>query len=148
MSDSESEVEPTGSVEIPQQSLKIKKPRTPAQKDATQKALQILKDRREALAKEKEARLAKADTAEKERMKAEEYEKRKSHKKKLPPVPSYITTGDLEVFKKDILSHMQRPVVKEERPAPAPAPVPAPAKRQQQPLTGAAMLDQLIHNLR
>lgn len=87
---------------------KTKKERTPAQKEAFSKALSILKEKREAKAKEDKERYEKATQEEKDRIAKEKYEKAKNHKKKLPPAPSYVTTGDLEKFKTDLLSAIPR----------------------------------------
>jgi hypothetical protein len=175
MSDSESEGETiyeTSSVvngsEVPEfddSSIKVrktrkdkgKKERTPAQIAATQKALLVLKERREAKNKADADRLASANEVERQRILAEKYEKKKMHKKKLPPAPAYVTLGDLDVFKKEILGALPKQVYKaveiERKPpkvvnSPAPAPVPAPVApvpvAVAAPLSGHALLDKMF----
>jgi hypothetical protein len=87
---------------------KVKKERTPAQKEAFVKAMAILKQKRESKATEEKERFEKADALEKDRIAKEKFEKAKNHKKKLPPAPSYVTTGDLEKFKLDLLQALPR----------------------------------------
>ena len=107
-SDSEPEQPP---VKVPRKSTKGQE-RTPAQKEATAKALAVLKERRGAKQTEDKERLEKASEAEKQRILAEKYEKQKQQRKKLPPAPSYVTLGDLETFKKDILGALPKEVYK------------------------------------
>lgn len=135
----------------------VKKERTPAQKEATAKALAILKERREAKAKEDKERLEKASEAEKQRMLADKYEKQKQQRKKLPPAPQYITLTDMEKFKNDILGALPKEVYKavevapKVRKEPTPAPVVAvvPVEKPkivEKPvkLTGSQLLDELL----
>lgn len=100
--------------------VKVKKERTPAQKEAFSKALSILKEKREAVKTVEKETFEKADAAEKDRIAKEKFEKAKNHKKKLPPVPSYVTVGDLEKFKMDLLSAFPKSEPKSE---PKPEPV-------------------------
>lgn len=90
----------------------VKKERTPAQKEATQKALAILKERREAKAREEKERLEKASEEQRQRILAERYEKKKQQRRKLPPAPSYVTVADMEKFKNDILGALPKEVYK------------------------------------
>lgn len=138
---------------------KVKKERTPAQKEAFSKALSILKEKREAKAKDDKERYEKATQEEKERIAKEKYEKAKSHKKKLPPAPSYVTTGDLEKFKNDLLSAIPRyeppkpemekpkkveivePIKKNDTPIVPKVSVEKPVQKQ---LTGHELLDKLF----
>ena len=99
--------------------VKVRRPRsdkgrerTPAQKEAIQKALSVLKERREAKARDEKERLEKASEAERQRILAEKYEKKKQQKQKLPPAPSYVTLGDFENFKKELLGAMPKEVYK------------------------------------
>jgi len=136
----------------------IKKERTPAQKEATAKALTILKERREAKKKEDEDRLKKASEQERQRILAEKYEKKKQHKQKLPPAPSYVTLADMEKFKTEILSALPKEVYKAvevekkvvktnqepkpvEKPIPKSIPVSEPVK-----LSGHQLLDRIFFN--
>ena len=122
---------------------KVKKERTPAQKEAFAKAMAILKEKREGKANEEKERFEKADAVEKDRLAKEKFEKAKNHKKKLPPVPSYVTTGDLERFKLDLLSAFPKAPV----PTPTPTPTPVPTKVKapiQKQLTGHDLLDKLF----
>lgn len=132
------------------------KERTPAQKEAIQKALSVLKERREAKAKEDKERLEKASEAERQRILAEKYEKKKQQKHKLPPAPSYVTLGDFENFKKELLSAMPKEVYKavevEKKPKKVETPV-QPVIREivkekvvEKPkvLTGSALLDEIF----
>jgi hypothetical protein len=136
---------------------KGKKERTPAQIAATQKALLVLKERREAKNKADADRLASANEVERQRILAEKYEKKKMHKQKLPPAPAYVTLGDLDIFKKEILGALPKQVYKAveiERkppkvvataPAPTPAPVAAPVPAPvAAPLSGHALLDKMF----
>lgn len=136
----------------------VKKERTPAQKEATAKALAILKERRESKKKEDEEKLKKASEQERQRILAEKYEKKKQQKQKLPPAPSYVTIADMEKFKTDILSALPKEVYKavevekkvvkvKEEPKPVekpiikPQPVPESSK-----LTGHQLLDRIFFN--
>ena len=92
---------------------KVKKPRTPAQVAATTKALNVLKERREALKKTQEEEVANADEEQKQEILKVKYEKAKRQKSKLPPIVNYVTTGDLDRFKKEILQFMPKEVYRE-----------------------------------
>ena len=136
----------------------VKKERTPAQKEATQRALAILKERREAKKKEEEDRLKTANEQQRQRILAEKYEKKKQQKKALPPAPQYVTLADMQTFKNEILGALPKEVYKavevekkvvkvKEEPKPVekaitkPVPVPEPTK-----LTGHALLDRFLFN--
>ena len=149
---------------------KGKKERTPAQQAATQKALLVLKERREALNKAAKERLEMASDAERQRILADKFEAKKARKQKLPPAPSYVTLGDFENFKRDLISAMPKQVYKAveiekvrkvrespppavlppHRVAPAPVaePIPAPVAEKQKALSGHALLDQMFFNNR
>lgn len=127
------------------------RPRTPAQQEAFSKALSVLKERREMKKKDETERYEKASAEEKERIAKEKFEKAKNHKKKLPPAPSYVTTGDLEKFKLDILNAIPKhesKVVEPVKVVAEPKPVvdiPTPKKQiVQKPLTGHELLDKLF----
>lgn len=138
------------------------KERTPAQIAATQKALLVLKERREAKNKADAERLSNANEVERQRILAEKYEQKKMRKQKLPPPPAYVTLGDLDLFKKEILGALPKQVYKaveiERKPhrtqpqvprpvAPAPvvAPVVAPVPvAPMAPLSGHALLDKMF----
>lgn len=129
---------------------KTKKVRSAAQQESFKKALQVLKERREGKKKEEEEKFEKANELEKEQIKKEKYEKAKNHRKKLPPAPSYVTTGDLEKFKLDLLSAIPKPVepvkvepVKVEKVQRVVEP-PTPKKVVQKTLTGHDLLDKLF----
>jgi hypothetical protein len=137
----------------------VKKERTEAQKQATAKALSILKERREAKKKEDEERMSKATEAERQRILAQKYEKQKQHKAKLPPAPSYVTLADMENMKKEILSalpkevykavEVERKVVKVEKPVVVEKPVEKPVSKAvekpvEKKLTGHELLDKLF----
>ena len=149
-SDSEPEQPP---VKVPRKSTKGQE-RTPAQKEATAKALAVLKERRGAKQTEDKERLEKASEAEKQRILAEKYEKQKQQRKKLPPAPSYVTLGDLETFKKDILGALPKEVYKavevvKEPKKPKAIEAPAPVIKErvvEKPihLSGSALLDELL----
>ena len=135
----------------------VKKERTPAQKEATAKALSILKERREAKKKEDEERMAKASEQERQRILAQKYEQKKRNKEKLPPAPSYVTLADMQNFKNEILSALPKEVYKavevekvvkvKEEPKPVEKPIlkPAPVS-QPEKLTGHALLDRMFFN--
>jgi len=147
-------------------SIKVRKPRkdkgvkerTPAQIAATQKALLVLKERREAKNKADAERMASANEVERQRILAEKYEQKKQRKQKLPPPPAYVTLGDLDLFKKEILGALPKEVYKaveierkpsrpvpKETPRPAPAPVAAPVPvAVVAPLSGHALLDKMF----
>jgi hypothetical protein len=176
MSDSESEGETiyeTSSVingsekiEYDDSSVKVRKTRkdkgvkerSPAQIAATQKALQVLKERREAKNKADADRLKNASEMERQRILAEKYEQKKQRKQKLPPAPAYVTLGDLDLFKKEILGALPKQVYKaveierkpvrtqpKETPTPIPAPVAAPLPvAPSAPLSGHALLDKIF----
>lgn len=127
MSDSESEgddqkteVSVATSGTYDDKGIKVRKPRsdkgrkerTPAQVAATTKALAVLKERREKESADRKERLEKATDAERQRILAENYEKKKLSRKKLPPVPSYVTLGDFERFKNELLGAMPKEVYK------------------------------------
>lgn len=103
---SDDEVDQIEVPEVPEVKKRTKKERTPAQVEAFKKALTILKEKRELKSKEDKERFEKADAVEKEVIAKEKYEKSKNHKKKLPPAPSYVTTGDLERFKNDLITSL------------------------------------------
>ena len=147
------------SAPVEKKQKRTKKERTPAQQEAFKKALTILKEKREGKKKDEEDRLAKASEEEKQRILKEKYEKAKNHHRKLPPAPSYVTTGDLEKFKLDLLNAIpkyEKPEVVEkpvEKPKPAPVskepdvPVikkPIVEKKIQKQLTGHELLDKLF----
>lgn len=148
--DDADQVEPVMTQPAPVKQPKTKKERTPAQKEAFSKALSILKEKREAKKKEEEEKYVKATPVEKELIAKEKYEKAKSHKKKLPPAPSYVTTGDLERFKSDILSAIPKHVepVKTEQVIKEPVKKPEPIIKKepiiQKQLTGHELLDKLF----
>jgi hypothetical protein len=129
---------------------KVKKERTPAQKEAFVKAMAILKQKRESKANEDKERFEKADAAEKDRIAKEKFEKAKNHKKKLPPAPSYVTTGDLEKFKLDLLNALPKsepkvvPVKIEPVRVVKPEPILKKEPVVQKPLTGHDLLDKLF----
>lgn len=140
---------------------KSKKERTPAQKEAFAKALSILRDKRKAVKDTEKEILEKATAAEKEAIAKAKFEKAKNHKKKLPPVPSYVTMNDLQQFKLDLLSALPKPSaepiavpkpISVPVPVPVPelvvAPIPEPRIKKQpvvtKPLTGHSLLDQLF----
>ena len=112
------------------------KERTPAQKEAFAKALNILKEKREAKVKEEKERYEKADAEQKAQIEKEKYEKAKNHKKRLPPAPSYVTTGDLEKFKKDLLGAL-KPVE-----TPKPIEPPKPVKKEPEPVVAEPVVVQ------
>jgi hypothetical protein len=146
---------------------KGKKERTPAQIAATTKALSVLKERREKEAADRKERMEKATDAERQRILAEKYEKTKLSRKKLPPVPSYVTLGDFERFKNELLGAMPKEVYKaveiERKPRkehtqpvaaqPIPQPIPQPVAQPiyhapvQAPkqLSGSALLDKMFN---
>ena len=144
MSDSESEgeeqkveISATPSAVYDDKDIKVRKPRsdkgkkerTPAQVAATTKALAVLKERREKEIADRKVKLEKATDAERQRLLAEEYEKKKLSRKKLPPVPQYVTLGDFERFKNDLIGAMPKEVYKavevERKPKKEHAPPPA-----------------------
>jgi hypothetical protein len=148
--DEADQVEEPVTVTAPVKEKKAKKERTPAQKEAFSKALSILKEKRESTKKAEQEKYAKATAVEKELIEKEKYEKAKNHKKKLPPAPSYVTTGDLERFKSDILNALPK-----HTPEPKPEPVkvepvkkPEPVVKKepivQKTLTGHELLDKLF----
>lgn len=163
MSDSESDTDVTQEVVAKvydDSHVKVKKPRsdkgkerTPAQKEAITKALSVLKERREAKKKEDTERVAKADDAERQRILAEKYEKKKQQRHKLPPAPSYVTLGDFENFKKDLLNAMpkevykaveiEKPVKKVEVPVVKEVVKPKPVEKSKV-LSGSALLDEIF----
>lgn len=159
MSDSESEVsiQEAPPVEPKVRKPPVKKERTPAQKEATAKALAILKERREAKAREEKERIEKASEAERQRILADKYEKRKQQKKSLPPAPSYLTVADMEKFRDEILGALPKEVYKaveipKVKKVPVEKPVEiratstavAPKEREVVQLTGSALLDAIL----
>lgn len=94
--------------QVVEKPVKTKKVRTVAQQEAFKKALTVLKEKRESVKTVEKEKFEKATAVEKEQFEKEKYEKAKSHKKKLPPAPSYVTTGDLEKFKMDLLNAMPK----------------------------------------
>ena len=73
----------------------------------------MLKERREALKKTQEEEVANADEEQKQEILKVKYEKAKRQKSKLPPIVNYVTTGDLDRFKKEILQFMPKEVYRE-----------------------------------
>lgn len=137
----------------PEPKTRGKKERTPAQKEAFAKALAILKDKRKAVKDTEQQILEKATAAEKEAIQKAKFEKAKNHKKKLPPVPSYVTMNDLEKFKMDLLSALPKPSAEPksepvQRTEPVVAPKPEPIVKKQpvvaKPMSGHELLDRLF----
>lgn len=134
----------------------VKKERTPAQKEATAKALAILKERREAKKKEDEERLSKASEQERQRILAQKYEQKKQQRKALPPAPQYVTLADMQSLKHEILSALPKEVYKavevekkvvkvKEEPKPVEKPISKPSPvSQPEKLTGHALLDRIF----
>lgn len=90
---------------IPVQTVKkAVKPRSEAQKAATSKALEALRAKREAQKSAQEAEVAEV----REEVKAE-----KKKPVRVPPPVSYATIGDLERFKKEMMSSIVPPTVVE-----------------------------------
>lgn len=125
-------------------------PRTPAQQEAFKKALTILKERREMKVRDEKEQFEKADAIQKAQLEKEKFEKAKNHRKKLPPAPSYVTTGDLERFKKDILGALT-PKTEVVKPVEIVKPVEPPTIKKpivekviQKPLTGHDLIDKLF----
>jgi hypothetical protein len=137
-------------VEKPKRKSTKGQPRTPAQQEAFKKALTILKERREMKVKDEKERYEKANADEKARIEKEKFEKAKTHKKKLPPAPSYVTTGDLEKFKMDILNAIPKfeaPKVEIKKPIEPPTPKHVvKSVVAEKPLTGHDLLDKLFFN--
>jgi hypothetical protein len=143
-------------VRKPRSDKGVKKERTPAQKEAIQKALSVLKERREAKSRDEKERMEKASEAERQRILAEKYEKQKLQKKKLPPAPSYVTLGDFENFKKELLGAMPKEVYKAvevekkvKKVEPPVEPVVREVVREKviekpKVLTGSALLDEIL----
>jgi hypothetical protein len=142
------EIDQTEPAVAPEPVKKPKKERTSAQKEAFGKALAILKEKREAVKNAEKEKYEKATADEKDRLQKEKYEKAKNHKKKLPPAPSYVTTGDLEKFKLDLLNALPKSESKQEFIKPEPVVKPEPViKKQpvvQKTLTGHDLLDKLF----
>lgn len=130
---------------------RTRKDRTPAQQEAFKKALSVLKEKREAVRKANDEKMAKASAEERALIEKEKFEKAKNHKKKLPPAPSYVTMADLDRFKNDILSAIpktsvvERVVEKKEPVVEKPVVVSKPVERvEKKQLTGHELLDKLF----
>ena len=97
--------------EVPLKVNKPKKERSPAQKAATAKALEILKAKREANRKAQEEEVAEIQEEKKEEVIKAKTEKQKAKKiintlSRADDVP-YITKTDFEAFKNDILTNLK-----------------------------------------
>jgi hypothetical protein len=97
--------------EVPLKVNKPKKERTPAQKAATAKALDILKAKREAQRKAQEEEVAEVQEEKKAEVIKAKTEKQKAKKlvatlSRADDVP-YITRNDFDAFKNDIMSHLK-----------------------------------------
>lgn len=91
---------------------KPKKERTEAQKAATAKALGILREKREALKKREEEELAQLDEEDRSaKLKEKAAKQRKASK--LPPIVNYVSTADLERFKRDIFAALPKEIIRE-----------------------------------
>lgn len=149
---SDDEIDQVEEKPMTQVAPKVKKERTPAQKESFAKAMAILKEKREAVKTVEKEKYEKADALEKDRLEKEKYEKAKNHKKKLPPAPSYVTTGDLEKFKTDLLNALPRsqpvesvkPHVEPVKPEPVVKPVIKKEPIAPKQLTGHDLLDKLF----
>jgi len=92
---------------------KPKKERSPAQKEATAKALSILRAKREAQRKQQEEEVAGVEEDKKEEVLKAKKEQQKGKKivsalRTVPPEQSpYITTTDFEKFKSEILTTLK-----------------------------------------
>jgi hypothetical protein len=134
--------------------VKQKKPRTQAQQESFQKALAVLKEKREMKMKDEKERLAKASAEERARIEKEKYEKARNHKKRLPPAPSYVTMSDLDKFKTDLLNAIPKytpPEPQSVKPEPVkvevkPEPVKVAPPKESKPktLTGHELIDKLF----
>lgn len=97
-------------VEKPEKS-KEKKEMTPAKKEAMAKMFEGLKAKREAAKAEQEKETEEAKEAKNQKRLKKMNENRIA--KKLPPVSSYVTMDDLEVFKKELIGVMPKVIYKE-----------------------------------
>lgn len=92
---------------------KPKKERTPAQKEATAKALSILRSKREAQKKQQEEEVAGVEEDKKEAVMTAKKEQQKAKKlvntlKAVPPEQSpYVTATDFQKFKSEILTTLK-----------------------------------------
>jgi hypothetical protein len=99
--------------EVPLKVNKPKKERSPAQKAATAKALDILRSKREAQRKAQEEEVAEVQEEKKAEVIKAKTEKQKAKKlvttlRAAEEVP-YITRNDFDAFKNDIMAHLKPP---------------------------------------
>ena len=94
---------------------KAKRKQTEKQKEATKRMLSALAAKRKAAAEDYERDLAAASEYEKQEKMKEKYEKSKAVKKsrQLPPVPSYVTTAQLELMERRLMAALPKEVYRE-----------------------------------
>lgn len=140
---------------------KPKKPRSDAQIATTKKALAVLKERREALRKEEEAELAKAqEPAQKEAVLEQKMREKAIKQKRLPPKVDYVTMDNLRQFKDEfaalipkikepeIVTPVIKEVIKEVPVAPAAPVVPAQVVVEKPKLVGFDFIDSIYNRRR
>ena len=102
--------------EAPPMPVKVKKERTEKQKAAAQRMMEGLKEKRRQQAEDAERDFVAARELDKQERQKHEYEvyKQKQHKsKKLPPVPNYVTTAQLELMERRLLAALPKEVYRE-----------------------------------
>ena len=142
-------------VEKAEKPVKEKKPRSEAQLAAFQKGLEALKLKREAIKAEKE-KMTEQMKQEKQDEQHQRYLKnRYEKKKKLPPIPEYVSKNDLEVFKKDlfdmVVKNTPRTIYQEvkvpvEKITPVVVEVPSKPTTVEKLLSGSSLLDKIFFN--
>ena len=101
----------SGSLEKPK---KEKKPRTDKQKEASKKMLEALAAKRKMMAEQEEADMKAATEMDKQEKMKIQYEIAKMKRsKKLPPIPQYVTTAQLELMERRLMAALPREVYRE-----------------------------------
>jgi septal ring factor EnvC (AmiA/AmiB activator) len=121
MSDSDGE-KPTLVKEVKPQ--KEKKPQSEAQKERTRKMLAALKAKRDAAKADLEKDMEALDEVKREEAATKAYEDAKKRKlKKLPPVPNYVTSTQLQLMEKRLTETLLNSFTEIVKPVKAPEPV-------------------------
>jgi hypothetical protein len=89
--------------------VRQKRPQTEAQKEATRKMLEALKAKRQAQKVDHEKDVEALDEVKREEAAVKAYEEAKKRKlKKLPPVPNYVTSTQIQLMEKRMIETMER----------------------------------------
>ena len=106
---------PAPVTEAPFKANKPKKPRTPAQVAAQQSALTALKAKRESLKAAEDAAFQEASEERQQEILQVKHQKvaRRLGSQKMPPIVNYLTTHDLDKFKKELFAFLPKEIYRD-----------------------------------